>query len=1094
MFSQSAHPHTGDTGIVHVAGQGNMYSSNFFPSASQHSSGVSLTSPVVDGTPPSDSRIVLSQAQAGNAVANFASTQIYAENPKRGQKNTPPTVVSSRKRTNVNAPGTEDARYHLRTNGPGYPQIGNENASAVMQPSNRADMAFKSSKNAMMPGVPLGGHTNKPLPPQAFQVAELACSLAATSGLGGFSRLSDISGDTTPRKIGPSDYALHVMKLSNAVRKCLQSNSPESDWKAMVHSFFDSSALVCLELCSSDSSDRRELSFGFEAIPLIFKSKVDAGARDEQLFMETPCEFLNRDSTVTVDCQRASIITHYASGIVHADGKLRVDISRSKKILKWFFLSTSHKELFSRDDLLQQGNGIPDKVCDEYGLPPNVYPLLLLASCVQKMRPKIKDAVWNLLNGSADGVEMSMQEVKNKCLLSRPTIDGQGVSFAQDNMFGGFNNQRNVLTGFDHQQRMALASSDLKPAQELPALDRCMWIGPPTNGPPSSFKEGQGSSLGTNGQLSEGFQIHPFVSSAMPDNPVGLYTSGDQQEFSPVPTENMNVVNMEDGIRNLQEAIHRKNRSSAQHTAGSRNGFSGLPYELRSDLPRDGDHQPSLVQNMAESSILNGTARLTARGGCLSDARAEPGSSRVPTVSGNKRNARASTREPDARNLRDGDEMNALHDKIIPVSAEGDFFATPPGLAVFQPSDDEGNNAHDTGLGDRDIDGFNNSNRQNIVEQSSSPDFLSMNASKILRLGNAGNAGNAGLTTVDTLFRTSGNRADQTLVSSALMEDSRPSSSGLPTQNGSTMSAGHNSCQIQLTKASTGNSNMGIARMQIDESADDGADGTTNENRMSGRHSRLNNSAAGISFNGKGKVSNRAANRRGRTPVSISNATAVSEPKDRSAVQRHGPKRKQKTAGEGLSDAVETPGLDASGSLEDDSNSRTRRTHEPSKAKTPARTSNSSKSNTRSHPMSTSGTAPGEPPKSGGPTDVRENSPSRSACESSTMEFKGTSPDVDSKSTRTRDMNDSDKQSQVDAQSISGSGIQAGNSHSGKNRTRNQGSSETVQTSGEAGGEASSRLLVGKGRGKRRGSEGRANQAAPATQRRAKVARQDING
>jgi LIM-domain binding protein len=240
-------------------------------------------------------------------------------------------------------------------------------ASVLSRPGEH-EYSLSSPRNKV-----LAGSVNRPLPNRAFAIARAAQELAAferqDENLIEVSRKEGFLFSPVVRTIGVGSHVHRLLKYNEELRRCLINNSLEDSWEPFVRTFFAPRARMLLELLSNRTSASRHVELTVEAIPRVLKSKFDAGALDERLLLEDPCEFLLQNGVVLVQCPSTSVITHYAGSKVHAVGQLRVSFCRSMKILSWEFSTSSHEEMVSRSAVVA-GRILPAPVCcEEYGLP-----------------------------------------------------------------------------------------------------------------------------------------------------------------------------------------------------------------------------------------------------------------------------------------------------------------------------------------------------------------------------------------------------------------------------------------------------------------------------------------------------------------------------------------------------------------------------------------------------------------------------------------------------------------------------------------------------------------------------------------------------
>lgn len=221
------------------------------------------------------------------------------------------------------------------------------------------------------------------LPPDSFDLSD---NLAVDPTLNAF-----VSGVNQPRKVDYGPYVQRLINFNRDQRQGTKNDSLECFWRPLIASYFAPEATLCINLDSSDSRTSR-VKMPIEVLPRLWKSKFDAGMKEERMLLEDPCEHHLPDGVVVVECPRALIVTVYEYSVVLTDGHLRVTFQRNKKILEWEFSLQKYEELFTRAACGELGAKVPSS-CSEFGLPESVYDMMKIANAVNNIADNIMDEV-----------------------------------------------------------------------------------------------------------------------------------------------------------------------------------------------------------------------------------------------------------------------------------------------------------------------------------------------------------------------------------------------------------------------------------------------------------------------------------------------------------------------------------------------------------------------------------------------------------------------------------------------------------------------------------------------------------------------------
>lgn len=192
------------------------------------------------------------------------------------------------------------------------------------------------------------------------------------------------------RRVGYGPYVQRLINFNRAQRNG-KNHGLESFWRPLIACYFAPEATLCLNLNSSDSQ-RPRVKVPVEALPRLWKSKFDAGAKEERMLLEDPCEHHLPSGIVVVECSRTLIVTVYEHSMVLTDGYLKVSFHRNMKIFAWEFSSEKHEEVFSRAVCSKVGAVMPSP-CSKFGLPDSVYQMMEIATDVDNLADKIMDEV-----------------------------------------------------------------------------------------------------------------------------------------------------------------------------------------------------------------------------------------------------------------------------------------------------------------------------------------------------------------------------------------------------------------------------------------------------------------------------------------------------------------------------------------------------------------------------------------------------------------------------------------------------------------------------------------------------------------------------
>lgn len=202
------------------------------------------------------------------------------------------------------------------------------------------------------------------------------------------------------RMVAQGPCVQQLVKYNHEQRRGRIKNCVESFWKPFVETFFAPNATILLDF---ENTQNGTMALPVEAMPLILKSKHDAGLEDERLFMENPNEFNLENGMVVVDCPRTTMMSTFKESKVCTDGHLRVSFSKERKITLWEFSTQRHEELFDRGTF-ERGTRLPDPVCTNYGIPTRSVLLYTIAQSIYDMRDVFDSKVEALTNSPAAGL------------------------------------------------------------------------------------------------------------------------------------------------------------------------------------------------------------------------------------------------------------------------------------------------------------------------------------------------------------------------------------------------------------------------------------------------------------------------------------------------------------------------------------------------------------------------------------------------------------------------------------------------------------------------------------------------------------------
>lgn len=242
------------------------------------------------------------------------------------------------------------------------------------------------------PGAGMSGSNISALPPEAFEIAdELGLN---PSG----SPLSFAERGKHARKVGIGRYVQRLLDFNKERQRGIRDGSLEGFWKPLIDSYFTPDATLHIELKSYNNSKPHLIKLPVEALPRLWKSKIEAGMSAERMLLEDPCEFMFPSGIVVVDCPRTVIITTYQNRTVHTDGNLRVTFHRNRKISGWEFCTQKHEELFTRNGKSMEDNRESSTL--RFGIPHTVHRLMMIANDVYMLKDRISEEISKIASDS----------------------------------------------------------------------------------------------------------------------------------------------------------------------------------------------------------------------------------------------------------------------------------------------------------------------------------------------------------------------------------------------------------------------------------------------------------------------------------------------------------------------------------------------------------------------------------------------------------------------------------------------------------------------------------------------------------------------
>lgn len=235
------------------------------------------------------------------------------------------------------------------------------------------------------PCVPM---SSSPAPAEAFGVSDLREDVSA-----------DISASRAqkPKRKGLGPYVQQVMNFNREQQRGTKAHSLERFWKPLIASYFSADANLHLSLRSDKNNKARTIRMPVEALPRIWRCKLECGMRSERMLLENACEFEMAGGMVVVDCPRTVILTRFAHSMVQTNGHLRVGFRKSGKIALWEFSAQIHEEMFSERILNASGIvTVPRPACSEYGVPEEVLRLMMIANDVNDIAGRIGTEIAKL--------------------------------------------------------------------------------------------------------------------------------------------------------------------------------------------------------------------------------------------------------------------------------------------------------------------------------------------------------------------------------------------------------------------------------------------------------------------------------------------------------------------------------------------------------------------------------------------------------------------------------------------------------------------------------------------------------------------------
>lgn len=150
-----------------------------------------------------------------------------------------------------------------------------------------------------------------------------------------------------------ADYKLHEFnkRLQHKPEKKLD----QSWWDELINEFFEDSATLLLQF--KEKSHTRKYNIHRRLIPRYFRSLFEGGVTKVHfLVLESKENYLN--TSVTLDCKHASMITHYGKPSdmkVQTDGHLSIEFSFDEymRIRNWKFNIKDNTELVPKSSVLE---------------------------------------------------------------------------------------------------------------------------------------------------------------------------------------------------------------------------------------------------------------------------------------------------------------------------------------------------------------------------------------------------------------------------------------------------------------------------------------------------------------------------------------------------------------------------------------------------------------------------------------------------------------------------------------------------------------------------------------------------------------------
>lgn len=242
--------------------------------------------------------------------------------------------------------------------------------------------------------------------------------------------------------IGVGKYVQQIMDFNRARQHGMHQPAYENNMKRLIATYFTPGTTAHIYLKRAGSNDPLMIKVPVELLPRVWKTKLEAGLRDERMLLEDPYEYQYPNGTIEVVCPKALITSTYADRTILTVGHLRVTLKEDKKMAEWQFTTGNHTEFFNRQNI-HMGHNLA--VQHELGMPPSVVRVLFMATDIHELKSRMKEEVVALFSNpqrlvSFRGVIHAAPNKQEVAVSSRPvssTVQNGNAFKALTSVLGG---------------------------------------------------------------------------------------------------------------------------------------------------------------------------------------------------------------------------------------------------------------------------------------------------------------------------------------------------------------------------------------------------------------------------------------------------------------------------------------------------------------------------------------------------------------------------------------------------------------------------------------------------------------------------------